>query len=38
MVRFNFSLSELDSMYPYERDIYLALLIEHLEKQKEAKS
>ena len=30
----NWSLTELDNMMPWEREIYIGLLIEHLEEQK----
>jgi len=30
-----YSLTELDNMIPYERDIYVALLIQHLEEEEE---
>jgi hypothetical protein len=30
-----YSLSDVYSMYPYERDIFLSLLIESMEKEKE---
>lgn len=30
----NFSLTEIEEMVPYEREIYLLMLIEHLEKKK----
>jgi|TARA_R110001592_G_scaffold215776_1_gene469185 hypothetical protein len=31
----NWSLTELDNMMPWEREIYIGLLIEHLEEEKE---
>jgi hypothetical protein len=31
----NYSLTELENMIPFERDIYVAMLIEHLEEEKE---
>lgn len=31
----NYSLTELDSMYPFEREIYLNMLIDYLEKKKQ---
>ena len=39
MQRHKYSLSELDRMLPWERQIYVALLIEHIhaENEKEAK-
>ena len=30
----NWSLTELENMMPWEREIYVGLLIEHLEEQK----
>ena len=30
----NWSLTELEEMLPWEREIYIGLLIEHLEEQK----
>jgi phosphorylcholine metabolism protein LicD len=30
-----YSLSDIDGMIPWERDIYVKMLIEHLEKLKE---
>ncbi len=29
----NWSLTELDSMYPWEREIYVSLLVQHLEDE-----
>ena len=34
MTHYNYSLSELDDMMPWEREIYVGLLIEHLEEEK----
>lgn len=31
----NYSLTELDNMYPFEREIYLNMLIDYLEKKKQ---
>ena len=31
----NWSLTELENMYPWEREIYVGLLINYLEEQKE---
>jgi len=31
----NYSLTELDSMYPFEREIYLNMLIDYLEKKRQ---
>jgi hypothetical protein len=33
MVHHNFSLNELDNMMPWEREIYLALMAEHIEEE-----
>jgi len=30
----NWSLTELDNMLPWEREVYIGLLIEHLEEEK----
>ena len=30
----NWSLTELDNMMPWEREIYIGLLMEHLEEEK----
>jgi len=35
MQHHGYSLTELDNMLPYEREIYLALLEDHLAKEKE---
>jgi hypothetical protein len=32
----HFSLSEIEDMVPYEREIYIMLLLEHLELKKKA--
>jgi len=34
MQHHNYSLYDLDSMLPWEREVYVGLLIEHLEEQK----
>jgi len=34
MQHHNYSLYDLDNMMPWEREIYIGLLIEHLEEQK----
>ena len=34
MQHHKYSLTELDNMMPWEREIYIGLLIEHLEEQK----
>ena len=31
----NWSLTELENMMPWEREVYVGLLIEHLEEEKE---
>jgi len=35
MQNFNYSLTELDNMIPWERDIYLTLLKNNLEEQRD---
>ena len=35
MQHHNYSLTELENMIPWERDIYTALLLNHLEKERE---
>jgi hypothetical protein len=35
MQHFNYSLTELDNMMPWEREVYLTLLLDHL-KEREA--
>ena len=34
----NWSLTELENMMPWEREVYVGLLIEHLEEEKEEMS
>jgi hypothetical protein len=34
MQHHNYSLYDLDNMMPWEREVYIGLLIEHLEEQK----
>jgi hypothetical protein len=34
MEHHNYSLYDLDNMVPWEREVYIGLLIEHLEEQK----
>ena len=34
MQHHNYNLYDLDNMMPWEREIYIGLLIEHLEEQK----
>jgi hypothetical protein len=36
MHEYKYSLTELDNMFPFERDIYLALIQEDTKKKKEA--
>jgi hypothetical protein len=31
---YNYNLYDLDNMMPWEREVYIGLLIEHLEEQK----
>ena len=33
MQNFNYALTELDEMIPWEREIYLTMLINHIEEQ-----
>jgi len=33
-----YSLSEIEDLIPYERDLYLDMLVEYLEKRKEQQS
>lgn len=35
MQHHNYSLSELENMMPWERDVYVSLLIAHLEEERE---
>jgi len=35
MQHHNYSLSELEDMIPWERNIYIALLVDYLKKEKE---
>ena len=35
MQHHNYSLTELENMMPWERDVYTSLLINHLEKERE---
>lgn len=34
---YNFDINILESMIPYEREIYVSMLLDHLEKKKKAK-
>jgi len=36
MQHHNYSLAELENMLPWERDIYLGLLLNYIKEQKEA--
>ena len=35
MQHHKYSLTELENMMPFEREVYVALLVEHLEEEKE---
>ena len=35
MTHYNYSLTELDNMMPWEREIYVGLLEEHVKKENE---
>ena len=35
MQNHNYSLNELDGMMPWEREIYVVMLVEHLKEQEE---
>ena len=35
MQHHNYSLTELDNMIPWEREVYLGLLMEHLKEEKD---
>ena len=37
MQHHNYSLAELENMIPWEREIYIALLLKFLEEEKEAR-
>lgn len=32
--RWNFSLDELEMMFPFEREVYITLIMQHLEEEK----
>lgn len=34
MTHYSYSLSELDNMMPWEREIYVGLMIQHIEEEK----
>lgn len=38
MQHFNYSLTELDNMMPWEREVYLALLLEYLKERDAAQN
>jgi len=35
MQHHNYSLSEIDGLIPWEREVYLSMLMEHIKEQKE---
>jgi len=35
MTHYSYSLSELDNMMPWEREIYVGLMIQHIEEEKQ---
>jgi len=35
MTHYNYSLSELDNMMPWEREIYVGLMVQHIEEEKQ---
>ena len=35
MTHYNCSLSELDDMMPWEREIYVGLMLQHIEEEKQ---
>jgi len=35
MTHYNYSLSELDDMMPWEREIYVGLMLQHIEEEKQ---
>jgi hypothetical protein len=35
MQHHKYSITELESLIPYERDIYVAMLLDHLEEEKQ---
>ena len=37
MQHHNYSLTELENMIPWEREIYIGLLLEYLEEEKQAR-
>ena len=38
MQHHNYSLYDLDNMVPWEREVYIGLLIEHLEEEKKERA
>lgn len=34
-MKFGMSLKELENMYPFERDVYIAIIVNNLEKAKQ---
>ena len=34
MTHYKYSLSELDNMMPWEREVYVGLLLQHIEEEK----
>ena len=34
MTHYSYSLSELDNMIPWEREIYVGLMLQHIEEEK----
>ena len=38
MQNFNYSLTELDNMMPWEREVYLTLLLDHLKEKEQQKN
>ncbi len=35
MQHHNYSLNEIDGMIPWEKDVYVSMLVEHIKEQKE---
>jgi len=35
MQNFNYTLSDLDHMLPWEREVYITMLVQHLEEQRQ---
>ena len=35
MQNFNYTLSDLDTMIPWEREVYVTMLLQHLEEEKQ---